>query len=54
MSHDPEHLNKHGELSLNEDEQKVLDDWVVYFANKYHTVGKVLPEGAETKDEKAQ
>lgn len=48
MSHDKEHLDKDGIVALNEDEQKILDDWVVYFNNKYHIVGKLL-KGTKTE-----
>jgi hypothetical protein len=38
-------LNKFGEFTLDQDETKVLDDWVVYFQKKYRTVGVIKKVG---------
>jgi membrane-associated progesterone receptor component len=45
MSHDEQYYNKYGEITLDQEETSVLNDWVARFESKYHKVGKVLPEG---------
>lgn len=41
MSHDEGLLNKWGSYTLNEDEEKILNDWVIRFEEKYRKVGVV-------------
>jgi hypothetical protein len=42
MSHDEQYLNKFGEIALNEEENKVLDDWKARFDMKYPKIGVVI------------
>jgi predicted heme/steroid binding protein len=42
MSHDEQYNNKFGEIALDEEESKILDDWVARFEMKYPKVGKII------------
>ena len=42
MSHDDQYLNKYGEITLDNDEASVLNDWVVKYDSKYPKVGKII------------
>ena len=42
MSHDAQYFNKYGEIPLDEEENKVLNDWKARFDSKYQKIGKVI------------
>jgi membrane-associated progesterone receptor component len=42
MSHDDQFLDKYGQINLDSEESKVLNDWVARFEAKYPLVGKVI------------
>ena len=45
MSHDEQFYNKYGEITLDQDETQVLNDWVARFDMKYKKVGVVIKKG---------